>query len=194
MAGVFGMAMAIGGERSSQTLASVLATPANRLALFLGRALPMIANGVFVSAFGFAAGWALLDFNPPASDLPMLVLIVLVTSTSCTAFGVFIGSIGLAARDVFVSANLAFYVLLVLSGANIPDAVLPAWLEAIGDVVPLSHGIDAARQLFASAPLRDVFGSIGLELVVAGAYGAAGYALLRVFERVGRRRASFETV
>ena len=41
LAGIFGMAMTIGGERWTQTLSPLLATPANRIALFLGRALPL---------------------------------------------------------------------------------------------------------------------------------------------------------
>ena len=40
MAGIFGMTMGIANERNFQTLSPLLATPANRLALFLGRALP----------------------------------------------------------------------------------------------------------------------------------------------------------
>ena len=37
LAALFGMGFAIDGERWSQTLSAVLATPANRAALFLGR-------------------------------------------------------------------------------------------------------------------------------------------------------------
>ena len=70
LGGIFGMAMTIGGERWTQTLSSILVTPANRLALFLGRALPNIANGVIVSAVGFVVGWLLLDFSFPAGSNP----------------------------------------------------------------------------------------------------------------------------
>ena len=43
--GMFGMGHSVAGERRSQTLSSVLASPASRLALFLGRALPSIVTG-----------------------------------------------------------------------------------------------------------------------------------------------------
>ena len=42
--GFFAMALTITGERYSQTLAPLLATAANRAAVFLGRALPVTAN------------------------------------------------------------------------------------------------------------------------------------------------------
>src|SRR5207237_6819870 len=70
MSGVYGVAMTVGGERWTQTLAPLLATPANRMVLFLGRALPHILNGFVVSAFGFLVGRLLLDFHPPLSSLP----------------------------------------------------------------------------------------------------------------------------
>jgi hypothetical protein len=54
MAGIYGMTMGIANERQFGTLQQLLATPANRLAIFSGRALPFIANGLVVSAFGFA--------------------------------------------------------------------------------------------------------------------------------------------
>ena len=54
MAGIYGMTMGIANERQYGTLQPLLATPANRLAIFSGRALPFIANGIAVSVFGFA--------------------------------------------------------------------------------------------------------------------------------------------
>ena len=75
MAGVYGMALTIGGERWTQTLSPLLATPANRFALFMGRALPNFVNGLIVSTFGFLVGWALLDFDPPLSAVPGLALV-----------------------------------------------------------------------------------------------------------------------
>ena len=66
MAGIYGMVMGIANERQYGTLAPLLATPANRLAVFAGRALPNIVNGLVVSTFGFAVGWLLLDFSPDA--------------------------------------------------------------------------------------------------------------------------------
>jgi len=44
LAALFGMGFAIDGERWMQTLSAVLGTPANRSALFLGRALPVLLN------------------------------------------------------------------------------------------------------------------------------------------------------
>lgn len=193
MAGIFGMTMGIANERQYGTLQPLLATPANRLAIFSGRALPFVVNGVAVSAFGFGASWLLLDFRPADGSLPALALAVLVTTSSCVALGMLIGSIGLRARDVFFGANLVYFLMLLVCGVNIANEDLPGWLGAIGRALPLTHGIEAAREIAAGATIADVGGLLGTEAGIGLAYAAAAYLLFRLFELEGRRRATLET-
>jgi ABC-2 type transport system permease protein len=194
MSGVYGATMAIANERWFGTLAPLLASPASRLAIFLGRAVPFIANGLFVSAFGFVVGWLLLDFDPAAASLPALAVVVTVTVVSCTSFGLLLGSVGLRARDVFFAANLAYYLLLLFCGVNIPVDSLPAWMEAVGRGLPLTHGIEAARAVAAGRPLASVSGLVWTELAIGAAYALGAYGLFRFFEGESRRRASLETI
>ncbi len=194
MAATYGMTMTIGGERQTQTLSAVLATPANRLALFLGRALPLLLQGLLVSAFGFVVGWALLDFDPGEANLPALAAVVVASVFACTCLGLTIGALGLRFRDVFVLANLVYFLLLLFCGVNIPVEDLPAWMEAISHSLPLTHGIEAARDVAAGASLSDVSDLLGVELAIGAAYAALAYGLVRFFEAEGRRRATLETM
>jgi ABC-2 type transport system permease protein len=193
MAGIYGMTMGIANERQYGTLSPLLATPANRLAIFSGRALPFVANGFVVSTFGFAVGWLLLDFRPAEGSVPSLALVVLVTTFSCTALGMLIGSIGLRARDVFFGANLVYFVMLLVCGVNVANEDLPGWLGAIGRCLPLTHGIEAAREVAEGTPLGDVTGLVLTEVLIGLAYASAAYVLFRFFEAEGRRRGSLET-
>jgi ABC-2 type transport system permease protein len=193
MAGIYGMTMGIANERQYGTLQPLLATPANRLAIFSGRALPFVLNGLVVSAFGFAASWLLLDFRPAEGSVPPLVVAVAVTTCSCVALGLLIGSIGLRARDVFFAANLVYFLMLLVCGVNVPNEDLPAWLGAIGRALPLTHGIEAAREIVAGASLADVSGLLATEATIGLVYAIVAYALFRLFEAEGRRRASLET-
>ena len=193
MAGIYGMTMGIANERQYGTLQPLLATPANRLAIFTGRALPFVANGILVSVFGFTMSWLLLDYQPAEGSLPALALAIVVTTTSCVALGMLIGSIGLRARDVFFGANLVYFLMLLVCGVNIANDDLPNWLGAIGRCLPLTHGIEAARQISAGTPLGDVSGLLWTEAGIGLAYATAAYVLFRVFEAEGRRRASLET-
>jgi ABC-2 type transport system permease protein len=193
MSSIYGMVMGIANERQFGTLSPLLATPASRLALFLGRALPFIANALVVSAFGFGVAVVLLVFSLASSDVPALALIVLVTTVSCTALGMLIGSIGLRARDVFFAANLVYFLMLLFCGVNVAVDDLPGWMEAVGRALPLTHGIEAARAVAGGTPLGDVGGLVATEALIGLVYAAAGYVLFRLFELEGRRRASLET-
>jgi ABC-2 type transport system permease protein len=193
MSGIYGMTMGIANERQYGTLQPLLGTPANRLAIFSGRALPFVLNGLFVSAFGFAVAWLFLDFRVADGSVPALSLAVLITTCSCVALGMLIGSIGLRARDVFFGANLVYFLMLLVCGVNIANEDLPDWLGAIGRCLPLTHGIEAAREIVAGAPLSDVSGLLATEALIGLAYATAAYVLFRVFEAEGRRRASLET-
>src|SRR5262249_54662767 len=145
MAGVFGMALTIGGERWTQTLSPLLATPAARGAVFLGRALPNVLNGLLVSLTGFLVGWLLLDFHPGLSQVPALAFVVVITTLSCTAFGIAVGALGLRLRDVFLVANPAYFLMLLFCGVNVRLSALPAWMQDVGRALPLTHGIEAGR-------------------------------------------------
>jgi ABC-2 type transport system permease protein len=125
--------------------------------------------------------------------VPALAFVVVVTTVSCTALGLLIGSIGLRARDVFFAANLVYFLMLLVCGVNVDVNELPAWLEAIGRGVPLTHGIEAAREVAAGASLGDVQGLVVTEALIGVAYAAVAYVLFRFFEAEGRRRASLET-
>jgi ABC-2 type transport system permease protein len=194
MASVYGMTMAIANERWFGTLGPLLASPANRAAVFLGRGVPVLANGMLVSAFGFVVGAALLGFRPGWASLPALAAVVVVTAVSCTAFGMLLGSIGLRAKDFFFAANLAYFLMLLFCGVNIPVESLPRWMEAVSRCLPLTHGIMAAREVAAGATLAGVSGLVWTEVGVGAAYAAAAFGLFRLLERESRRSAVLDSL
>jgi ABC-2 type transport system permease protein len=189
MSSVYGMTMAVANERWFGTLGPLLASPANRAAVFLGRGVPVLANGLLVSAFGFAVGAAALGFRPGWGAVPALAVVDVVTVASCTAFGMVLGSIGLRAKDFWFAANLAYFLMLLFCGVNVPLDALPGWMSAISRCLPLTHGIEAARSVADGASLSAVSGLVWTELGVGAAYAAAAYAVFRLLERESRRTA-----
>jgi ABC-2 type transport system permease protein len=194
LSAVFGMAMAVANERWYGTLGPILATPANRAAIFLGRALPVLANSAFVSAFGFLVGVVLLDFRPGWAAVPALAVVVLASAAGATALGMMIGSIGLRAKDFFFAANMANFLLLLFCGVNVPIDQLPGWMEAISRCLPLTHGIMAGREIADGATLSDVGGLVWTEIGIAAAYAAAAYVVFRLLERESRRSAVLDSL
>lgn len=193
MAAIYGMTMTIANERYFGTLLPLLASPANRVALFLGRALPPIANGLLVSTFGFLVGAAFLEFSMPPSGIPALAGVVVVTVFSCTALGMTIGSIGLRARDVFFASNLVYFLMLLICGVNVPLEALPGWMQGVGRSVPLTHGIEAARAIAGGAGWSAVSSLVATEAMIGAIYAVVAFGLFRFFEAEGRRTGSLTT-
>ena len=154
MSSVYGMTMAVANERWFGTLGPLLASPANRAAVFLGRGVPVLANGLVVSAFTFGGGRAVPRL-PARARTRFLRSRRSSSSPSPPApcFGMLLGSIGLRAKDFFFAANLAYFLMLLFCGVNIPLDVLPGWMSLVGRCLPLTHGIAAAREVAGGASL-----------------------------------------
>jgi ABC-2 type transport system permease protein len=192
LAGVFGMTMAISNERQFGTLPALLATPANRVAVFAGRFMPFIVNGLLVSLYAFALGIVFLGVRLAPDSLAVVGLALLVTVFSCTAIGALQGAISLRLRDGLFGANLITMAILLFCGVNIPLHELPAWMQVVGNLLPFTHGVEAVRQAADGAGLGQVGWLIGIEALVGIAYAVAAFALFRYLETSSRRNATLE--
>lgn len=189
---VFAMSNTITGERYQNTLGVILASPAGRMSLFLGRSLPVVVNGFLVSAFALGVGGAIVGIDLPLSSVPPIVLVIAVTAFSCTGIGLLSAAVGFLARETATLNNIVFGILLVFSGANVSLDELPGWMSTISKGLPITHGIEAARRLANGAALGDVAGLVAAEALVGVVYMVLGYMLLRLMEVQSRRHATLE--
>jgi ABC-2 type transport system permease protein len=187
---LFAMTQTIAGERYQQTLGYILISPAGRLPLFLGRALPVVLNGFFVAAFSLVVGGLILGVTFPASVFAPLALVVLVATFSCTGLGLINAGLGLRIRETSVLSNILVGILLIFCGANLPVASLPDWMASVSSWIPLTHAIEAARAVANGGSLDSVGGLLARELGVGLLYAVFGLAIIRYFERQSRRHAT----
>jgi ABC-2 type transport system permease protein len=189
---IFAMGHTIEGERWQQTLGYVLVTPAKRVPLFLGRSLPVIANGAFASAFALVVGGVILGIHVPPSAVLPIALVIVLTAASCTGLGLVIAAIGFLVRETATLNNIVFGLLLVFCGVNVALDDLPGWMSTIALGLPLTHGIEAARRLADGATFGDVGGLVAAEAAIGAGYALFGYVLLRALEALSRRYATLE--
>lgn len=190
---LFAMGNTIGGERYSGTLPLLLASPARRVPLFLGRSLPVILNGFVVAVVALAVGALALGIWFPVRTLAPLALVVAVSTFSCTGLGLTGAALSLRVRETAVLPNVFFAVLLIFCGVNVPIDQLPPWMGAVAAWLPLSHGIAAAREVAGGTPLSGVSSALLAEAGVGLLYAGLGLVLLAWFEHEARRRATLET-
>ncbi|HEX2495360.1 MAG TPA: ABC transporter permease [Gaiellaceae bacterium] len=189
---LFAMMQTVGGEKFQNTLGAILVSPAPRFPLFFGRAVPVVLNGAFVSAFALTVGSLLLDVAIPVEAIPALALVIVVAAFSCTGLGLINAALALRIRESAVLSNVFFGFLLIFTGANVPLAELPDWMRAVSDFIPFTHSIEAGRRLVDGAPIGEVLGLVGAEVVIGVVYAIAGFLTFRFFENQGRRHATLE--
>lgn len=194
VSGIYGVTLSIGGDRWNGTLPYLFGTPANRFVLFFGRAFIHIIDGMLGVVLGLIWGVLLLGLDLSQANLPALGLVILVTTFSTSGLGLLMGCLSLITANVMFVNNTVYFALLIFSGANIPSASLPIWMQAISQALPLTRGIAAARAIIAGSSLAETAPLLTGELLIGLVYGMVGYWLFRWFELQARQRGSLETV
>ncbi len=191
VSGLVAVSMAIVNERYYGTLIYLVASPANRLAIFFGRAVIQILDGWTTVVICF--GWSLvLGLDLTGANLPGLGLAILAVTFSTTGLGLLVGSVSFVTVNVLFIVNTVFFLLLVFSGANVPLEKLPEWMQAVSAFIPLTRAIQAARLFVAGTPLAEAWPLLAGEVAVGMICGLAGFAVFTWFEAQARRRGTLE--
>jgi ABC-2 type transport system permease protein len=186
-AGIFGVIATVANERQFGTLPILLGSPANRLVTFLSRSFVNVIDGIVTVIVGLGVVVLLFGLDLQHANLPLLAVCVLVISLTTAGMGLLFGSIGLVMRDAIIIANVVYYLLLVVCGINFPVSRLPGAIQLIAYGLPLTRGVEAAREAATGASLAHIGGLLAGELVVGVLYALAGYALFRILEAYARR-------
>lgn len=194
VSGIFGVTMSIGGDRWEGTLPYLFGTPANRLAIFVGRAFIHVIDGALGAVIGLAWGALLLGLDLSKTDPLALALTIALATISTSGLGLLMGCISLITLNVMFINNTMYFLLLIFSGANLPLATLPGWMQTISWFLPLTRSIAAARQIIAGSTLAEVAPLLAGEALIGAMYIGLGYALFRWFEIESKRRGTLEAV
>jgi ABC-2 type transport system permease protein len=186
-AGIFGVIATVANERQYGTLPILLGSPANRLVTFLSRAIVNVIDGILTVFVGLAVAVALFGLDLQHGSLPLLAICVVVISLTTAGMGLLFGSIGLIMRDAIIIANVVYYLLLVVCGINFPVSRLPGAIQVVSNALPLTRGVEAAREAAAGASFTHIQGLLAGEVLVGILYALAGYALFRLLEAYARR-------
>ena len=190
----FTIAGVITAERNLGTLIYLIGTPANRLALFFGRAAVHVAESAVFVVVGF--GWAILVFglDLPLSTWPGILLTIGVGTLAVSGLGLLLGAVAYVFLDSLVLGNVMIFTVLLASGANIPLSELPPALSLLGEALPLTRSIEAARVLAAGGEFTASLPLLLQDLAVGLGYALVGFILFSWIEVVARRRGTLENM
>lgn len=176
------------------TLPLVLATPAHRLPLFVGRAMIHVFDGMLSVAISFVYAVFLFGVNFGNTDILALIVVVFLTAFTMAGFGLLIGGFSFYFRNPLVFANIFTFVLLIFCGVNFPVQDLPQPIQFISYIFPLTYGIDAGRKVISGSTLIDIAPLLGQMLIVGFISIVLGYVFFRSFENMARKTGRIEAV
>lgn len=194
VSGIFGVPMAIGDDRFAGTLPYLFGVPTHRLIIFISRALFHVFDGMLGIVISLLLGGWLFGLDVSQADFLTLLLTIAVISASSCGLGQLLGSLSLITVNALFVGNTFYFILLALSGANVPLESLPLWLQQIAYLLPITRGLAATRQVINGASLLDVWPLLVGELLVGLAYTALGYLFFRTIEYQARHLGTLETV
>ena len=180
-------------ERKTGTLALLIAAPGPLWPVFVGRSVQWIPSGIATSTIVMFAIGPLFGvfWSPVAAIVAVLTLV-------CVAVSMYAVALSVAAvvlrgpRWRNVASNLSHGIVMLLCGVTVPAVIWPTWLQVVGQTLPLTHGLNAIRDLHAGIAVAEVLPALGLVGFTGLAWFLLAMTAFTVFGESGRRDGSID--
>jgi len=153
-----------------------------------GRVVAAIAETALVVAviFGLTSLAVDLDLHWRLDALVPLALLVV----GAAGLALIVAGITLLWKRIQMLNDLFLLGVMFFSGAVLPRAEMPAWAEAVGTPIFLTHSVEGLRTVMLDGATIPVSGQGGLiwTLGTAAAWFVAGLLVFRVCERIALRQ------
>jgi ABC-2 type transport system permease protein len=189
---IFAVTNVTGEEKEGGTLPALMVTPANRLAMFVGRAMFQVLNSIITVAIALFYAAVVFGVDFSRADFVTLAVVIVITAFATVGFGLMLSSLGFYLRTSMIVANVFLFMGLLFCGVNFPVSFLPEYLQPISYAFPVTYATDAARMAVDGADIVEVSGLLGAELAVMTTAILVGYIMMLAFEHIARRRGTLE--
>jgi ABC-2 type transport system permease protein len=163
-------ALAITREYERGTMENLLATPLKPLEVMVGKILPYIVVG-YVQVL-LILGLAKYVFGVPMTGSVLLLLVLCLPFIAANlAMGLTFSTIASNQLQAVQSAMFFFLPSLLLSGFMFPFWGMPAWAQALGNMLPLTHFLVIVRGILLKGSgffdvWREIIPILGFMLVI----------------------------
>jgi len=172
LSGISGLAWTVLDDRERyRMLKYVYVSPSDFLVVLLGRGVARVAVGGMGALVTLLVGVVFLGvpFDIAAVNWPLLVVVMAAGLASIVAIGVMLAAICLQTRQESWSYPEAVGgALFLVSGAIFPILVLPAVVQGVGMLTPLSWWIEGVRQSLFPGGISSIGGAGSLFQTLTG--------------------------
>ncbi|MGW1065170.1 ABC transporter permease [Streptomyces aureus] len=170
------------------TLPLLVASPTSPTLVLVGRSLFWLPDGVACGLGALLILGPTAGLHPTAVSLALIPALLVLVAVTSYCLGLFLGSLVLTAVDLRnVVSNAAFTVMLIVCGPEVPSGAVGPVLARLGQVLPLTHGLLAVREVLAGRADAHTAALAGWETLIGACWLAAALAVLGLRARRSRR-------
>ena len=159
------LAGAIGEEQGLGTLEALLVTPTSFQSVFFLLSLLSFIYAMLNLLFYLFLGVVLFQVRMPYANFPGALFVLLLTTITFNAFGLFSASFILVFKKGSITEPFLEGFSSFLGGVYFPITLLPNWLHKVSEFVPMTYALRMLRLcLLKGTPLS----ALGRDLLVLG--------------------------
>jgi ABC-2 type transport system permease protein len=188
------MEVVIESEKWNDTFLYLIAAPSSWFPSLLGKSTAYYGDALFAATVSFAVLIPVLHVQIMIVNLLKAIPFILIILISACALGWGFGAFSLPIRYGYTLCNLFAYAMMIFCGINIPTSALPPAVRFIGNLLPVTHGLQAVRAIIDGASYASVMPLVGKEILIALVYSTIAWLIFGYRLRVTRQRGTYGLV
>ena len=164
--GVMGLPLVISDYRQKKILKRFKITPSSPLLLLSVQVAIYMIYSLIALVLIYLVSALLFGMSLKGAFLPLIGASFLVM-ISMFSIGMLVGGVSPNIKIASVLASLLYFPMLIFSGATLPYEVMPAALQKVADVLPLTQGIKLLKATSLGLPAENGMASLIVMAVIA---------------------------
>ena len=154
--GVMGLPLVVSDYRDKGILKRFQVTPISPLLILSVQVVIYTLYALISLLLLYLCAAIFFDFHFQGSLLKFLVYYLLV-SLSMFSIGIMVGGVAPNTKTASIVASVLYFPMLVFSGATLPYEIMPAALQKVASLMPLTQGIKLLKNASLDLPADNIF-------------------------------------
>ena len=163
--GVMGLPLVISDYRQKKILKRFKITPSSPVLLLSVQVAIYMIFSLIALVLIYLVSVLLFGMKLQGAFLPFMGAFFLVM-ISMFSIGMLVGGVSPNTKIASVLASLLYFPMLIFSGATLPYEVMPAVLQKLADLLPLTQGIKLLKAASLGLPAENVMASLAVMAVI----------------------------
>lgn len=163
--GLMGLPLVVSDYRNRKILKRLKVTPVRPIIILLVEVTIYSIYALVSLALNYLVAFCFFDFRMVGSFIEYLLSFLLVM-LSMFSIGMMVGGIAPNIKIASTIASILYFPMLIFSGATLPYEIMPAVLQKVANILPLTQGIKLLKGTSLDLPLDNIFFSIILMVII----------------------------